>query len=91
MSEHETHDPRPEKRHFFDNPRNVRLLIGLVAAACLASVVAQFFVHVHVTHPWETLFAFYGLYGFVAFVALVLLAKEVLRRLVMRRKDYYDD
>ena len=81
----------PEKRHIFDDPRNVRRLIGLVVVACVVSVVAQFFIHVHVTHPWESLFAFHGIYGFVAFVVLVLLAKEVLRRLVMRRKDYYDE
>lgn len=80
-----------EKKHVFDDPRNVRRLIWLVVIACVISVLAQLFVHVHVVHPWEALFGFYGIYGFLAFVALVLLAKEVLRRLVMRRKDYYDE
>ena len=34
-------------------------------------------------------FFFYAVYGFVACVALVLAAK-VLRRVVMRPEDYYD-
>ena len=39
---------------------------------------------------WEGWFGFYGFFGFIACVVLVLAAKE-LRRLVMRREDYYDE
>ncbi len=84
-------EPGSEKRHVFDNPRNVRLVIYGICALCVLSLAAQFVIHVHAEHPWENLFGFHALYGFVAFVVLVLLAKEVLRRLVMRREDYYDD
>jgi len=80
-----------ERRHIFDNPRNVRWVIRGVFIACALSVIAQIFIHLHAEHPAESLFAFNGIYGFVAFVVLVLLAKEVLRRIVMRKEDYYDE
>ena len=38
----------------------------------------------------EQAFGFYALYGFAACVSLVLLAR-VMRRLLMRREDYWDD
>jgi len=76
-------------RHIFDNPRNVKRVIYALYAACGISVVAEFFVHRHVDHPWEALFGFYSVYGFVACVLLVLIAKEM-RKILMRRDDYYD-
>ena len=79
-----------ERRHVFDNPRNVRWVIRAIVAACVLSVIAQLFIHLHAEHPLESFFAFNALYGFIAFVVLVLLAKEVLRRLVMRKEDFYD-
>ena len=84
-------EPQPEKRHVFDDPRNVRRVIYAICVLCVLSLVAQVFIHLHAEHPWESLFGFHALYGFVAFVVLVMLAKEVLRRLVMRREDYYDE
>lgn len=80
---------KSEKQHIFDNPRNVRRVIHALLAACVLSVVAQVFVHVHAEHPWERLFGFYAIYGFVACVLLVLVAKE-LRKVLMRSEDYYD-
>ena len=41
--------------------------------------------------PWEGAFAFSSIYGFVACVILVIVAKYVLRPMVMRDEDYYDD
>lgn len=84
-------EPTPEKRHIFDNPRNVRRVIYGICAACVISLVSQFFIHIHTEHPWEHLFGFHALYGFLSFVVLVMLAKEVLRRIVMRKEDYYDE
>lgn len=81
----------PEKRHMFDDPRNVKRVIYGICLLCVISLAGQFFIHVHAEHPWEHLFGFHALYGFLSFVVLVILAKEILRRLVMRREDYYDD
>lgn len=85
------------RRHLFDNPRNVKRVIlgffGLCMAVLLLDVLF-FFEHKHLTIPegqfeLEGVFGFYGIYGFVACVLLVLLAKYVLRKLVMRDEDYY--
>ena len=79
-----------EKRHIFDNPLNVKRAIHALYAICALSLIADFLVRRHIDHPWEALPAFYCLYGFVACVALVLIAKEM-RKVLMRKEDYYDD
>lgn len=78
-----------DKRHVFDEPANVRRVLRGLYAACLAALLADFFVHRHGRFPGEGLWGFYGIYGFVACVILVLLAKEM-RKVLMRREDYYD-
>jgi hypothetical protein len=78
-----------EKTYLFDNPRNVsRLLLGFYIV-CAVLFVLDFVVHRHTVHPWEGFPGFYALYGFVACVVLVLIAKEM-RKLLMRKEDYYD-
>ena len=79
-----------EKKYLFDNPRNVDRLLRGFYAICILLVVIDFFVHRHIYMEWENLPAFYALYGFVACVLLVLLAK-LLRKVVMRKEDYYDE
>lgn len=81
---------KDEKRHLFDDPRNIRRTIYALCAVCVVAFIADFFVHRHVDHPWEALFGFYAIYGFCACVALVLIAKE-LRKVLMRGEDYYDE
>lgn len=82
--------PKDKRRYLFDNPRNVRLVLLALYLACFVVFVADAFVDRHVDHPWERLFGFYGVYGFVACVLLVLIAKE-LRKLLLRKEDYYDE
>lgn len=79
-----------DKRHVFDDPRNVKRVIYVLFAVCAVSLIADFFVHRHVEHPWESLFGFYSVFGFVGIGVLVLLAKQ-LRKIIMRGEDYYDD
>lgn len=81
---------KSEKKHLFDDPKNVRRVIYALYTLCGLSLIAELFVHRHVDHPWERLFGFYSLYGFVACVLLVLAAKEM-RKVLMRGEDYYDD
>ena len=78
-----------DKRHMFDNPRNVRRVVYALFAICAFTFAADFFVERHVDHPWEVLFGFYAVYGFVACVVLVLAAKEM-RKVLMRKEDHYD-
>ncbi len=82
-------DDKP-KRHIFDNPRNVKRAIYGLYGVCAISLLAEFFIYRHVDHPWEALFGLYPLYGFGACVLLVLIAKEM-RKILMRKDDYYDD
>ena len=78
-----------EKKHIFDNPKNVKRVIYFLVVICTISLGLDFFSIRHVDHPWEGLFGFYALYGFVACVVLVLIAKEM-RKVIMRKEDYYD-
>lgn len=78
------------KDHIFDNPSNVKRAIHGLYAACGLTLIADFFTQRHVDHPWEAYWAFYCVYGFVACVILVLVAKEM-RKVLMRKEDYYDD
>ena len=78
------------KRHIFDNPRNVKRAIYALYAVCAISLLGEFVIDRHVDHPWEALFGLYPLYGFGACVLLVLIAKEM-RKILMRKDDYYDD
>jgi hypothetical protein len=80
----------PEKKHVFDDPKNVRLLLRIFYICCVVLFLADAVYHRHAVHPWESLFGFYALYGFGACVLLVLIAKEM-RKVLMRREDYYDD
>jgi len=78
-----------ERKYLFDKPRNVRLFFRLFYVACAVLLLLEFVVHRNVYHPWERLWAFYGVYGFIGVSFLVLAAKQ-LRKVVGRPEDYYD-
>jgi len=79
-----------EKSHWLDNFDNVKKLVKVFAVVCVALFAVDFFYHRHVERDWVGWYGFYAIYGFVACVFLVLVAK-VMRRIVMRREDYYDE
>ena len=79
-----------EKQYVFDKPRNVKRVLRILYAACAALLAVDLIFHRHIFHDWEALFGFYPLYGFVGCALLVLIAKEM-RKVLMRREDYYDD
>lgn len=74
---------------FFDQPRNVALILKTFYALCIILVLLDFFVHRHIYVYFETIPAFYAIYGFVACVVLVVLAK-IMRKGLMRNEHYYD-
>lgn len=78
-----------EKTHIFDNPKNVKRVLHALYVICIGLFASDFIYHRHSVHPWEGVWGFYAIYGFVACVLLVLIAKE-LRKLVMRKEDYYE-
>jgi len=83
MTEHD------QKKHLFDKPRNVSLLLRWFYVICAVLFILDFVLHRHVTHSWENIPGFYALFGFVACVVLVLIAKQM-RKILMRKEDYYD-
>ena len=78
-----------EKKYFLDKPQNIERLLKVFYAICGLLFVVDFIVHRHTIHYWEQLPGFYAIYGFVAFVLLVIIAK-LMRKLLMRKEDYYD-
>jgi hypothetical protein len=82
--------PKDEKEYLFDNPRNVNRLLGIFFSSLIVLLIMEVFVHKHAHFPCEDWAEFYCVSGFVACVVLVIVAKYVLRPLVMRREDYYD-
>ena len=79
-----------KKEYYFDKPENVSFVLRILYAICGLLVVVDIFVHRHIIHSWENIFAFYAFYGFVACVALVMIATQM-RKVLMRDEDYYDD
>jgi hypothetical protein len=75
---------------FFDQSRNVkRLLMGFYILLVLLIVVDLFFPK-HPVVPWERYPFFYGAYGFVAYTSIVFVSGYILRKIIMRKEDYYD-
>jgi hypothetical protein len=78
------------KKYLFDSPKNVNRLLATFFSSLVVLLVIEIFVRKHPHFAWEKWPEFYCVYGFVACVVLVIVAKYILRPLVMRREDYYD-
>ena len=74
---------------WIEKHKNVVLMVRIFLAVSIVLLLLDLAINRHELFSWEGWFGFYGFYGFVACVALVLAAK-VLRKLIMRREDYYD-
>ncbi|MCM2286332.1 MAG: hypothetical protein NDI81_16230 [Desulfobacula sp.] len=88
-----------EKKHVFDDPRNVKKLLKIFFSSVVILLILDGFyivlskthvIHSHMNYQWEGFWGFYAFYGFVACVILVLVSKYILRPLVKREEDYYD-
>jgi len=78
-----------KKKYWLDHRQNVDKVFYTLCAFCAVVLLADFFHLKHAQLPWEEWFGFYAFYGFVACVLLVLIAKQ-LRKVLMRKEDYYD-
>ena len=79
-----------EKPRWLDDFNNVKKLVKVFAVICGLLFLADLLYHRHYERGWEGFFGFYAIYGFVACVLLVLGAKEM-RKVLMRKEDYYDE
>ena len=77
------------KEYFLDKPDNVEKLLRIFYVICGVLFLLDFVVHRHIYNSLEKLPGFYAIYGFIAFVVLVLVS-HLLRKLFMRKEDYYD-
>ena len=84
MSEH-----RDEHTTWLDDSKNVDKIWWALCAICALLFAADFFLHRHAHFDWESWPGFYAVVGFVAFYGIVLAGKQ-LRKLLMRKEDYYD-
>ena len=78
-----------EKRYWLDDPRNVDKVYYALLVVCALSAISDFFYVKQGHFAWEGWFNFHGWYGFICCFLLVLAAKQ-LRRVLMRKEDYYD-
>ena len=87
------------RKAFFDKPKNVRFVMRGFYVGC-ALLVALDMINLvqhltgahelrHAEHPFESFPEFYVLYGFVG-VALLVIVSKGMRKILMRREDYYD-
>lgn len=80
-----------EKKHLFDNPKNIKRLLIVFFSACVLLLVLDLFTDKsHAHFEWEKWANFNAVYGFVGCVLLVLVSRFLLRPLVMRDEDYYE-
>ncbi|MCS7214624.1 MAG: hypothetical protein N2647_02805 [Thermodesulfovibrio sp.] len=79
------------KKYWFDNPKNVRKFFTVFYILVIIFLIAELFIHKHTYFPWENYPFFYAVFGFVAFVFLIIIAKHILRPIVKRKEDYYND
>ena len=82
--------PKDDREYLFDKPGSVKRLLGIFFSSLVILLIIEIFTKKHPHFPWEGWAEFYCVYGFVACVVLVIVAKYILRPLVMRREDYYD-
>ena len=84
---------KQEKEHFLDKKKNVRLVIVVFYAICALLFALEFTYVKHLSFsegeiPQEAWTGSYAIYGFAACTILILSA-IVLRKVVMRKEDYY--
>jgi hypothetical protein len=75
---------------FFDNPRAGKAIVGALVVAALTVLLADLTYEHHGHFEFEHVFGFHAAFGFLAYLTIVNAAK-LLRRLVKRPPDYYDE
>lgn len=73
----------------FDKPKNVKILLICFYCSLVVLLAAEFFIHPHPSFYFEQMKGFSAVYGFFSCVLLIFIAK-ILRRIVMKKEDYYD-
>lgn len=75
------------KRHWLDEPRNVKFLWRVFLGVLALTVIAEFVIALHPHFEAESLFGFNAAYGFLACAAMIVVAKGL--ALLLKRPDRY--
>lgn len=86
-----TDRPAEERTWWLDRKENVTKVARTLYVVCAVVLLADLVARTHPETEIDAIPFFYGVYGFVGSVFLVLASKEILRRIVKRPEDYYDD
>ncbi len=78
-----------DRRHWLDEPRNVKLLWRLFLGVLALTVLAEPFVRMHPHFAVEGIFGFHAWYGLLACAAMIVVAKAL--GWVLKRPDTYYD
>ena len=81
---------KSEKPHWLDDPRHVNWIVYALYGVCGLLVLVDLLYPKDAHFDFEHRFGFFGLFGLVACVGLVLAAK-LLRIVLKRGEDYYDE
>ncbi len=79
-----------KKKYWLDKKRNIDLLIYGISVVCFGLLLADLFYEKHSKIFVEDWFGFYSFYGFFVCCGVVVGGK-VLRKLVMRSENFYDE
>ena len=79
-----------DARAWFERPENAKRLFWSLLAACGLLFVIDVFVHKHGPFQIEHFPGFYAISGFLACAGVAFVAR-IIRVLVMKPEDYYDE
>lgn len=79
-----------KKRGWFDKKENLTLFLRIFYGSLVVLLVLDLFVEKHSVFGFDSAPSFSAAYGFISCVMLVLVAR-VLRMMLMKKEDYYDD
>lgn len=71
--------------------KGLKKILTIFYSFLLLLIVIDPFIHKHAFFGFDGMPSFNGAFGLVACVLLVLAAKYILRPIVMRGEDYYDE
>lgn len=74
---------------WIEKRKNIIRMVWAFVILCIVLICLDLIIHRHSVFDWESWVGFYGIYGFLACVLLVFAAK-ILRKIIMRKEDYYD-
>lgn len=75
---------------WFDKPDNIRRLKIFSYIILAGSILAELFVHRHVSYIWDTIPGFYALYGFITCAFLIIVSKFLGKYWLKKEENYYD-